>query len=173
MNDFLMSVAPTIASALLGPLGGAAVAGLGKIFGIDNATTTDITKAIQSGKLTPDQLADIQKLELQFKNDEAERGFKYSELEFKDRDSARNLAVQTHSITPSLLTWIVVILVLAAEGLMLFKVVPPGADPIILGRILGTMDSALIMVLSFWFGSNSNSQRKTELLAQANPVAAS
>ena len=173
MNDFLMSVAPTIASALLGPLGGAAVAGLGKIFGIDNATTTDMTKAIQSGKLTPDQLADIQKLELQFKNDEAERGFKYSELEFKDRDSARNLAVQTHSITPSLLTWLVVVLVLTAEGLMLFNVVPPGADPIILGRILGTMDSALIMVLSFWFGSNSNSQRKTELLAQANPVAAS
>ena len=173
MNDFLMSVAPTIASALLGPLGGVAVAGLGKIFGIDNATTTDITKAIQSGKLTPDQLADIQKLELQFKNDEAERGFKYSELEFKDRDSARNLAVQTHSITPSLLTWLVVVLVLTAEGLMLFNVVPPGADPIILGRILGTMDSALIMVLSFWFGSNSNSQRKTELLAQANPVAAS
>ena len=173
MNDFLMSVAPTIASALLGPLGGVAVAGLGKIFGIDNATTTDMTKAIQSGKLTPDQLADIQKLELQFKNDEAERGFKYSELEFKDRDSARNLAVQTHSITPSLLTWLVVVLVLTAEGLMLFNVVPPGADPIILGRILGTMDSALIMVLSFWFGSNSNSQRKTELLAQANPVAAS
>ena len=173
MNDFLMSVAPTIASALLGPLGGVAVAGLGKIFGIDNATTADITKAIQSGKLTPDQLADIQKLELQFKNDEAERGFKYSELEFKDRDSARNLAVQTHSITPSLLTWLVVVLVLTAEGLMLFNVVPPGADPIILGRILGTMDSALIMVLSFWFGSNSNSQRKTELLAQANPVAAS
>ena len=173
MNDFLMSVAPTIASALLGPLGGVAVAGLGKIFGIDNAMTTDITKAIQSGKLTPDQLADIQKLELQFKNDEAERGFKYSELEFKDRDSARNLAVQTHSITPSLLTWLVVVLVLTAEGLMLFNVVPPGADPIILGRILGTMDSALIMVLSFWFGSNSNSQRKTELLAQANPVAAS
>jgi hypothetical protein len=173
MNDFLMSVAPTIASALLGPLGGVAVAGLGKVFGIDNATTKDITKAIESGKLTPDQLADIQKLELQFKNDEAERGFKYSELEFKDRDSARNLAVQTHSITPSLLTWLVVALVLTAEGLMLFNVVPPGADPIILGRILGTMDSALIMVLSFWFGSNSNSQRKTELLAQANPVAAS
>ena len=173
MNDFLMSVAPTVASALLGPMGGIAVAGLGKIFGLDGATQKDITKAITDSKITPDQLAEIQKLELQFKNDEAERGFKYSELEFKDRDSARNLAVQTHSITPSLLTWLVVVLVLTAEGLMLFNVVPPGADPIILGRILGTMDSALIMVLSFWFGSNSNSQRKTELLAQANPVAAS
>ena len=47
---------------------------------------------------------------------------------------------------------------------------PPGADPIIIGRVLGTMDSALVMVLSFWFGSNSNSQRKTELLAQASPT---
>jgi hypothetical protein len=171
MNDFLLNVAPTVASALLGPLGGIAVAGLGKIFGIDGATQKDITKAITDSKITPDQLAEIQKLELQFKNDEAERGFKYSELEFKDRDSARNLAVQTHSLTPSILTWLVVIIVLAAEGTMLFHVMPPGADPIVLGRILGTMDSALIMVLSFWFGSNSNSQRKTELLAQANLVA--
>ena len=81
MNDFLLNIAPTVASALLGPLGGIAVAGLGKIFGIDGATQKDITKAITDSKITPDQLAEIQKLELQFKNDEAERGFKYSELE--------------------------------------------------------------------------------------------
>ena len=168
MNDFLMSVAPTIASALLGPLGGIAVAGLGKIFGIDGATQKDITKAITDGKITPEQLAEIRKLEMQFQQHEQDLKFQYSELEFKDRDSARNLAITTHSVTPSLLTWLVVLLVLLAEGMLLFNQVPKGVDPIIIGRVLGTMDSALIMVLSFWFGSNSTSSRKTELLAQAS-----
>jgi len=69
-----------------------------------------------------------------------------------------------------LLTWIIVLITLTAEGLLLFHAMPANADPIILGRVLGTMDTALVMVLSFWFGTNSNSQRKTELLAQAQPV---
>ena len=93
MNDILKSflggVAPTIASALLGPLGGVAVAGLTKILGIDGGTVADVTKAISDGRVTPEQVAEIRKLELQFQQDEKERGFRYAELEFKDRDSAR------------------------------------------------------------------------------------
>ena len=171
MNDFLLNIAPTVASALLGPLGGVAVAGLGKIFGIDGATTKDITKAITDSKITPDQLAEIQKLELQFKNDEAERGFKYAELQFKDTDSARNLAVQTHSLTPSLLTWLIVVLTLSAEIGMLFHVIPAGANEMVMGRVLGTLDAALVMVLGFWFGSSHGSQNKDTMIANmtSNP----
>ena len=167
MNDFLATIAPTIASALLGPLGGVAVAGLGKIFGIDAATTESVTKAIVQGKVTPEQLAEIQKLELQYQNDDKERGFRYSELEFKDRDSARNMAIQTHSLTPSLLTWLIVALVLGLEGTLMFNGVPEHVSDIIAGRILGTLDTSLAMVLAFWFGSNSGSVRTKELLAQA------
>lgn len=165
----LKALAPTVASAFLGPLGGVAVAAVGNLLGVSDATQDKIAAAISTGQLTPDQISEIKKLELQYKNDEAERGFKYSELEFKDRDSARNMAIQTHSVTPSILTWIIVSLTLLAEGMLLFQQVPPGADPIIIGRVLGTMDAALMLVLSFWFGSNSNSQRKTELLAQSAP----
>lgn len=166
----LKTLAPTVASAFLGPLGGVAVSAVGNLLGVSEATQDKIAQAISSGNMTPEQVAALKTLELQYKNEEAERGFKYSELEFKDRDSARNMAVQTHSMTPSILTWIIVALTLAAEAMLLFNQVPPGADPIIIGRVLGTMDSSLIMVLSFWFGSNSNSQRKTELLASASPV---
>ena len=168
--DTLKTLAPTVASAFLGPLGGVAVSAVGNLLGVSEATQDKIAQAISSGQMTPEQVAALKTLELQYKNDEAERGFKYSELEFKDRDSARNMAVQTHSLTPSILTWIIVALTLAAEAMLLFNQVPPGADPIIIGRVLGTMDSSLIMVLSFWFGSNSNSQRKTELLASAAPI---
>ena len=170
MNEFLSTLAPTVASALLGPLGGIAVAGLGKIFGIDGATQKDITKAITDSKITPDQLAEIQKLELQYKNDEAERGFKYSELQFQDSKSARDMQIATKSMTPSILTWIVVTITLACEAALLFNQVPHGVDPIVLGRILGTMDSALMLVLSFWFGSSHGSQNKDTLLAASQPL---
>lgn len=168
--DTLKALAPTVATALGGPLAGAAVSALGGILGVPDATQDAIAKLFKDGQLSQEHLAEIRKLELQFQNDEKERGFKYSELEFKDRDSARNMATATHSVTPAVLTWLIVVLTLAAEAALLFNQVPPGADPIIIGRVLGTMDSALVMVLSFWFGSNSSSQQKTALLAAANPV---
>lgn len=167
LSSFLSTVAPTIASAVLGPLGGVAVAGLGKILGIDSATAADVTKAISDGRITPEQMAEIRKLEMEYKNDEAERGFKYSELEFKDRDSARQMQVATHSMTPSGLTWLIVALVLTLEGFLMFKGVPENVSDLIAGRILGTLDTSLAMVLAYWFGSNSGSNRTKELLAQA------
>lgn len=168
--DTLKALAPTVASALGGPLAGAAVSAIGSVLGISEPTQANIAKMFQDGQLTAEHLAEIRKLELQYQNDEKERGFKYAELEFKDRDSARSMAVATHSLTPSVLTWIIVTLTLVAEAALLFNQVPPGADPIIIGRVLGTMDSALVLVLSFWFGSNSSSQQKTALLAAASPV---
>lgn len=168
--DTLKSLAPTVASALGGPLAGAAVTALGDMFGISSPTQEKIGKLFADGQITSEHLFDLRKLETDYQNQEKERGFKYAELEFKDRDSARNMAIQTHSITPAVLTWLIVLITLTAEAALLFNKIPPSADPIIVGRILGTMDAALITVLSFWFGSNSGSLRKTELLAAAQPV---
>lgn len=160
------TVAPTVASALLGPLGGAAVAAIGGIIGIPDATQDTIKQVILDGQLTQQNLADLRKLELQYQADEKERGFRYAELEFRDRDSARDMAVQTKSITPSALTWIIVALVLGFEGAILFYGVPAGVSEIVLGRVLGTLDTSLAMVLAFWFGSSHGSAQKTALLAQ-------
>lgn len=161
----ISSVAPTVATAIAGPLGGAAIAALGGVLGISEPTQEKVARYLADGQLTGDQLAELRQLELKYQAEEKERGFRYAELEFKDRDSARAMAASTHSITPAVLTWVIVTLTLLAEGALLFSQVPPGADPVIVGRVLGTMDSALIMVLSFWFGTSSGSQQKTALLA--------
>jgi hypothetical protein len=171
MNDFLQKIAPTLLSATLGPMAGVALAGLGKVFGIDSATTKDITKAISEGKITPDQLAEIKKLEMQMQADEAERGFKYKELEFKDRDSARvnNVAggIQGRLFYMSV---ILLVITLGCEVTVLFNGYPPGIPEIIVGRVLGLMDAVAMMVLAYYYGTSSGSAQKTELLAQAQPV---
>jgi len=163
MNDFLLNVAPTVASALLGPLGGIAVAGLGKIFGIDGATQKDITKAITDSKITPDQLAEIQKLELQFKNDEAERGFKYSELEFKDTDSARKMQMAVASNVPPMLAGVVTVGFFGILGLMIFDKSLTPTEPLLV--MLGSLGTAWTMIIGFYFGSSHGSQAKDALLA--------
>lgn len=171
MNDFLKSIAPTIASALLGPMGGVAVAAIGKIVGVGGGSVDAVCKAFQDGKLTPEQLSAIKQLELQYQNEEKERGFKYTELEFKDRDSARinNVAggVQMHLFWLSL---ILLIVTLGTEIFVLFNGYPEALPEIIVGRVLGLMDAVSMMVLAYWYGTTNGSAQKTQLLSQADAL---
>lgn len=165
MNDFLMSIAPTLASALLGPLGGIAVAGLGKVLGIDGATQKDITKVIEQGKMTPEQIAEINKLELEFKQHEADLGFKYKELEFKDDDSARQMQIATKSNIPAILAIAVTVGFFGILGLMIFDKSLVPSEPLLV--MLGSLGTAWTMIIGFYFGSSHGSQAKDALLAQS------
>lgn len=167
MNDFLMSIAPTLASALLGPLGGIAVAGLGKIFGIDGATQKDITKVIEQGKMTPDQLAEINKLELEFKQHEADLGFKYKELEFKDDDSARQMQIAVKSNIPATLAIFVTCGFFGILGLLIFDAGLKPSEPLLV--MLGSLGTAWTMIIGFYFGSSHGSQAKDAVLASLAP----
>ena len=170
-SDFLSSVAPTVLSAFLGPFSGVAVAGLTKILGIESGTVTDITKAISDGRVTPEQVAEIRKMELQFQQDEKERGFRYEELAFKDRDSARrnNTAggIQGHMFW---LSAVLLCITLGSEIAVLFYGYPDDKIPeMVVGRILGLMDAVAMLVLSYHYGTTSGSMAKTQLLAQSTP----
>lgn len=168
MNDFLKSFAPTLASALLGPLGGVAVAAIGSALGISDATTAQVSKAFEDGKITPDQLSEIKKLELQYQNEEKERGFKYSELEFKDRDSARVMQESTHSRTPAILTYLITLGFFGILGWMLYDDSVVNSPPLLI--MLGSLGTAWTGACAFWFGTTSGSQRKDVLLAQSAPA---
>ena len=168
MNDFLKTLAPTVASALFGPLGGIAVASLTKILGIDGGTVADVTKAIADGRVTPEQVAEIRKLELQYQSEEKERGFRYSELEFKDRDSARQMQMTTNSSTPTVLTYMVTVGFFAILGLMLYDETVVNSPPLLI--MLGSLGTAWTGCISYWFGTTSGSIQKTNLLAASAPT---
>ena len=162
----LKQLAPTVASAFLGPLGGVAVAAVGNLLGVSDATQDKIAQAIQAGQLTPEQLGQLKELELRFQAEERERGFRYSELAFKDRDSARKANVEGG--TSRLLfamSVVLLIITLGSEVYVLFNGVPEGAPEIIIGRVLGLMDSVALMVLAYHYGSSSGSAIKSQMLA--------
>jgi hypothetical protein len=168
MNELLRTLAPTLASALLGPLGGVAVTALGSLFNIDNATVATVSKVFQDGKLTPEQLSGIKELEMKYKADEAERGFRYADLEFKDRDSARQMQMSTHSTTPTVLTYMITTGFFAILGLMLYDDTVVNSPPLLI--MLGSLGTAWTGCVSYWFGTTSGSIAKSNLLAQATPI---
>lgn len=53
---------------------------------------------------------------------------------------------------------IVVFITLGMEGMVMFGP-KPDIDAVLLGRILGTLDASLLMVLSFYYGASATTQR--------------
>lgn len=170
--DTLKTIAPTVATAILGPLGGVAVSALGTLLGVPDATQAKIADAITNGQLTPEQLTQLKMLELEYQNEERERGFKYAELSFKDRDSARSANVEGGTQRPLFwLSLVLLVVTLGSEVAVLFYGYPTTVPDIVVGRVLGLMDSVALLVLGYWFGSSSGSSQKTELMARNPPVA--
>lgn len=158
MNEILKTLAPTVASALLGPLGGVAVAALGKIIGVEDATVATVAKAFEDGRITPEQVAEIKKLEMQYKNEEAERGFRYADLEYKDRDSARSMQSTTRSNTPAVLTYLITVGFFGVLGWMLYDESVADSPPLLV--MLGSLGTAWTGACAFWFGTTFGSQNK-------------
>ena len=161
MNEFLSGIAPTLASAILGPLGGVAVSALGKIFGIDGATTAEVAKVFQDGKLTPEQLSAIKALEMKYQAEEKERGFRYAELEYKSTIDARDMQKVTKSYFPATLSTFVTVGFFSILITMLVWDYKP-TEPLLV--MLGALGAAFAAVVNFWLGSSAGSQRKSELL---------
>ena len=164
-KDTLFKIAPTVATALVGPLGGLAISTIGSIFGMDNATEDHIKKVIEDGQLTPEHIAKLRELEMQYIENEKERGFKYSELVFKDRDSARSANVAGGIQKPLfVMSLLLLCLTLGTEVWVLFNGYPAIISDIIVGRVLGLMDAVAMMVLAYYYGTSSGSQQKTDIL---------
>lgn len=145
------SVAPTIATALGGPVAGMAVKALsGALFGHDGATEEEIKTALANP--TADQLAALKKIDADFKVQMKSLDIDLERIAASDRDSARNYAILTHDLTPRILAVIVVVAWGTVQWFMLHNVIEASMRELI-ARVLGTLDGALMLVLSYYFGS--------------------
>lgn len=165
----IKNLAPTVAAALGGPLAGEAATALIGI--VDGDSVYDVRKTIDGGRLTGEQIGQLRQLELQLQENERERGFKYADLAFKDRDSARQANVAGGTQRP--LFWLSVLLLvlcLGTEVVLLVLGLPVGTSELVVGRVLGLLDAIAMTVLAYWFGTSSSSALKTQMLNAARPI---
>ena len=145
------SIAPTIATALGGPVAGMAVKALsGALLGHEDGTEDDIKAALANP--TADQLAALKKIDADFKIQMKSLDIDLERIAASDRDSARNMAIMTHDWTPRVLAVVVVVAWGIVQWYLLHNVIDASMRELV-ARVLGTLDGALMLVLSYYFGS--------------------
>ncbi len=156
--EWLKSVAPTIASALGGPLAGLAVEAISKAVGID---PKDVQSSIDSGKLTSEQIGQIKLAEIEMAARAQELGLDFEKLSVQDRSSARDMQSTTKSMIPSILAMLVT---LGFFGILVGLMTEQFKTSDALMMMLGSLGTAWTGIIAFYFGSSAGSQAKDQLL---------
>ena len=164
--DWLKQIAPTVATALGGPLAGMAVSAISKAIGVDPDKVEDL---ISSNKLTSDQIAQIKIAEIELQRQAQELGLNFEKLAVDDRKSAREMQAVTRSWVPPLLAGCVTLGFFAILGGMMFGKMSV-ADNTALTMMLGSLGTAWTGIIAYYFGSSAGSQAKTDLLSKASPI---
>lgn len=184
--DLLKLFAPTVATALGGPLAGVAVKALADALlpGQDAPSAAQVASAVTS--LPADQLVKLREIEAKLQADLAASGIKMEELSVKraeiavsDTKSARDTSVALGGTYVHWLGSFILCVVFGAVAAMLYgswQLMTGAAwmDPttfsavsgivgIVLGRLWGYGDQ----VVSFFFGSSLGSKDKTDAMSAA------
>jgi len=151
MNDLISMVskfAPAIGTALGGPLGGLAVSAIAERLGVKDEVEA-VTKAI---KADPEAAMKLKQLEIE----------KFKAV-LADKDSARNreATIATSEKAPLLnklispaLALIVVSAWVGIQFILINSTVPQEMRELV-ARVLGTLDGALMVILSYYFGAST------------------
>lgn len=161
-KKIISTVAPGLATMLGGPLAGTAVAAISQgLLGKPLATSDELASAIGPG--APDTLVKLKQIESDMKAKFLEAGIQMEDIGMKDRASARKTMVQRKSWTPAVLSWLIVLATLSLYTHLLYHGAQ-GVSELILGRILGTLDTSFGVVLAFWLGTSYSSRQKDDTI---------
>lgn len=155
----LKGIAPAVATAVGGPLGGLAVSAIASKFGVEDSVEA-VAKAIAGDPAAAEKLAELDLRQFQ--------------AESEDRDSARQREATVAAAGGHALPQLVVpILALGTVsmtfvfiGILLFKVIDTAQQQLVIFA-LGYATAAAQQVLSYYFGSSKSSQDKTTALQKA------
>lgn len=161
------AVAPGLATALGGPLAGAAVKVIAdKVFGNPNATEADLATALASGTLTGEQIKALKQAELEMQVEMARIDQASDAAYLADTDSARKQTVALAQ-ADSRIAWApVVISALIVAGfftcvflLFVFEREWTERQAGLLNTLFGALVLSFGQVGNYWLGSSAGSKR--------------
>ena len=155
LGGLLKGAAPALATAVAGPLGGVAIKAIAGKLGIEDSVQA-VTQHLQANPMDASKLADIDVKKL--------------EMEYKDRQDARNREIQLATndkvpfinkiVTPVLALGVVTLSFILFAVLIFVEVTSEAKD--ILIYILGVLSAAVTQILSYYFGSSQGSKDKSD-----------
>ena len=162
-GPLLGQVAPSIATALGGPLAGVAVRTLSNaLFGHEDASEQQVSDALSTA--TPDQLAAIKKIDADFKVQMKSLDIDLERIAAGDRDSARQMQQNTKDSTPKILAYFITFGFFGAlVWILVFGLPQTGLEVLLM--MLGSLSTSWTGVVQFYYGSSAGSKAKTDALA--------
>lgn len=154
-------VAPLIGTAIGGPFGGLATAAINTVLGLDEDTPEKDT--LKELSKNPDAVLKLREAEIKFKLRIKQLEIKESELVFKDIESAREREMILQDVTPALLAGGITFGFFTLLGLFIFVSIPPSSATL-LNVMLGSLGTAFIQVVSYYFGSSLGSDKKNTII---------
>jgi len=160
-KDILGAVAPSLGTALGGPMGGMAGKMIADVLGVKPE------KAMEAvANATPEQLAQIKKVEADFKVQMKALDIDLEKIHSSDRDSARKRQVETGDHIPSILAVLTMISFFAYIGAVTFWDAARGADVGFINIAVGWLGGTASTVVAYYFGSSSGSAKKDKHLTK-------
>lgn len=173
LKGFVRALAPTVGAALGGPLGASVLGGLSQIIlGKPDGTETDIAAAVASGAMTGAQISELKKMEMQLKAEEAERGFKYADLEFQrdklyvqDVQDARHRQIETKDIMPQVILFIFLSIYVIEVAMFFFGKMPTDEYVrALMTRAFGTVEAGVVGAVAYFIGSSRGSKNSGDAI---------
>ena len=161
--NLVRTVAPSLASAVGGPLAGMAVRTISEaLLGKPDGTEDELAQA--AAKATPEQLMALKKAEQDFAVKMRELDIDLERIANADRDSARNREVATKDWTPRILAGLITSGYFGALFYMLVNGLPQHGGSEAMLVMLGTLGTAWGGIVAYYFGSSAGSKEKTEAM---------
>ena len=166
IKTIIGTVAPWIATAFGGPLGGMAVDAIGKALGLSDKSEAAIKQALSGA--TPEQMLALKKTDEDFQVQMTALGFKNIEalekLAVDDRVSARQREMTVKDWIPGGLAVLITIGFFGVLSYMLVVGKPKeGGEALLL--LLGSLSTAWSGIMAYYYGSTAGSAVKTAIIA--------
>jgi hypothetical protein len=161
--NLVRTVAPSIASAVGGPLAGMATRAISEaLLGKPDGTEQELENAVASA--TPEQLLALKKAEQEFAVKMRELDIDLERISNADRDSARSREVSLRDWTPRVLAGLITVGYFGVLFWMLRFGLPNTGSSEALLVMLGALGTAWGGVVAYYFGSSAGSKEKTEAM---------
>lgn len=164
-KEVLSFAAPTIATALGGPLAGTAASFILDQLGLAPDTPNDKVHEVIA-KATPETLAGLKTAEAEFRLAMRKLDIDVETLQQKDRADARAREIAVRDRVPAVLA---ITMTLGFFGLLAWLIghEPPAGSRDVLNILLGSFGTGWAGAMSYYFGSSSGSAAKDSTIKAA------
>jgi hypothetical protein len=166
-KSIISTVAPTIATALGGPLAGMATSAVSKaLLGKADGTAAEIEDTITKST-DPSILLKVKQADQEFAAKMKELDIDVYKIGAEDRASARSREVALKDWMPKVLALLYTFGYFLILTLLWYHPIPAdSSSKDLLNTLLGVISAAQMAIITYYFGSSAGSARKSEMIDQ-------